>query len=98
MLQIIAINEEKLKAAGFVETPNGFRKEITNCFRFHYDLYILPNDIYGTITGKIRGDESLDYEDWLEKLCFRNEEKREVLTAMLSELEANGAITTAVTV
>lgn len=94
MIQIKSINEEKLKAVGFTETPNGFSKEISNSFRFCYTLYILPDDIYGTITGKMGSDESLDYEEWLDKLCFRAEEKRAELTALLAELEASGAITT----
>lgn len=95
MLQVTGIDKDKLIAAGFTETPNGFSKEIPNCFRFCYTLYILPDDIYGTITGKAGSDESLDYEDWLYKLCFRDEEKRAVLSALLEELQASGAITAA---
>lgn len=95
MLQIQAINEDKLKAAGFTETPHGFSKVIPNCFRFCYTLYILPNDIYGTITGKMGSDESLDYEEWLGKLCFRNPEKQDELDTLILQLQASGAITIA---
>lgn len=95
MLKITGIDKDKLLAAGFTETTNGFSEEIPNCFRFCYTLYILPDDIYGTITGKMGSDESLDYEEWLSKLSFRDEEKRAEVEALVAELQASGAITAA---
>ncbi len=95
MLQITGINKDKLLAAGLDETPNGFSKEIPNTQRFCFTLYILPDEIYGTITGKMGSDEDLDYEEWLSKLEFRNPEPAAAVKALISELQASGAITAA---
>lgn len=93
MLKITGIDKGKLTAAGFTETPNGFSKEIPNCFRFCYTLYILPDDIYGTITRRMGSDKVLDFEKWLEELNFRNEEKPIEVKAIIADLQASGAIT-----
>ena len=93
MLKIIGIDERKLKSTGFEETPNGFSKVIPNTQRFCYTLYILPNDIYGTITGKAGGGDVLDYEEWLSKLGFRCPDPVVSVKTLISDLQASGAIT-----
>ena len=95
MKKVTIIDTQKLEKAGFLDTKYGFCKKIPNCFRFCYTLYFLPKDtagIYGTISGKMGGDECLDFEDWLERLCFRTPEKREEIQEWLLELETSGAI------
>ena len=92
-MKVVGIDEKKLMDAGFEYTRHGYKKEIPNCFRFCYDLYILPKDIYGTITGKMGSDDVLDYEDWIDAMAFRSPECAEETKKLVDELIAAKAIT-----
>lgn len=94
MLKITGIDKDKLLAAGFTETENGLERVIPDTERFTYTLYITPSDIYGTLT-QTAGFKTLDYEEWLDHLSFRDKEPAAKVRGLIAELQASGAITAA---
>lgn len=84
------IELHKLSRLGFQKTRDGvYSIKIPNTFRFDYYICVADGDIFIDVIGLMRGDESMDFEDGLKKLYFRNEDKREVVEKIIQLLVDN---------
>ena len=81
------VDLKRLVRLGFSKTREGvYSLKIPDTFRFSYCICIAEEDIFIDVYGMYRGDESMDFEEGLEKLYFRNEDKRPFVEKVIQKL------------
>lgn len=84
------IELHKLSRLGFQKARDGvYSIKIPNTFRFDYYICIAEEDIFIDVIGLMRGDESVDFEEGLAKLYFRNSDKKEFVEKIIQLLVDN---------
>lgn len=84
------IELHKLSRLGFQKARDGvYSIKIPNTFRFDYYICIADGDIFIDVIGLMRGNESMDFEEGLKKLYFRNSDKREFVEEIIQLLINN---------
>lgn len=81
------IELHKLSRCGFQKARDGvYSIKIPNTFRFDYYICVADGDIFIDVIGLMRGDESMDFEEGLKKLYFRNADKKEFVENIIQLL------------
>ena len=77
----------KLARLGFTKAREGvYSIQIPHTSRFEYFICIADEDIFIDVCGMYRGDESMDFEKGLDKLYFRNADKKEFVDNIIQLL------------